>query len=242
MTRLEIRTLTRKKLGETSSAFWTDDEIDTYINLGQSDIAQRTFCLRKTGYISTTEVVANSSAEIPSEWTLSTNFSKLVAVTGVFFHQNGRNWVGLNPMLKVDLDLEYNGWRDAVGRTLTEPITYNYECQPGVPNWYWWELEEDKIGIYPPCNADNATANNLMVDYAYDTTDMSSDSATPQIPRRLHLAITEFATATGFETRGLQDKANDAWEKYFARLKDYHINKLRGDEDADMMMKPHRSV
>ena len=241
MNRLEIRTLTRKRLGETSAAFWSDAEINTYINLGQSDVAQRTLCLRTTGYISTTEVVANSSAEIPSEWTLSTNFPNILAVTGAFFHRNGKNWVGLDSMTTGDLDTEFEGWRDAVGRTLTEPITYNYECQPSIPNWYWWDVEEDKIGIYPPCNAENATPNNLMVDYAYDTTDMSGDSV-PQIPRRLHLAIADFAIATGFETRGLQDKANDVWDKYFTRLRDYHINKLRGDEDANYMTKTHRSV
>jgi len=236
MNRLEIRTLTRKRLGETTAAFWSDTEINTYINLGQSDVAQRTFCLRRTGYITTTEVVANAVAAIPAEWTLSTNFPNIIAVTGAFYHQNGTNWQKLESKTEDQLDDEYDGWRDAVGRTSYNPTTvYNLDAISGVPNWYWWDLEKDAIGIYPPPNADNATDNNLMVDYSYDTTDISADEASPQVPRRLHLAVVEFAVATGFETRGLQDKANDSWEKYFMRLKDYHINKLRADEDDNIV-------
>jgi len=236
MTRLEIRTLTRKRLGETTAAFWSDTEINTYINLGQSDIAQRTFCLRTTGFITTAEVVENTTAEIPSKWTLSTNFPNIVSVLGAWYHQNGTNWQKLESKTEDQLDQEYEGWRDAVGRTVLNPVTtYNLDCIPGTPNWYWWDLEKDLIGVYPPPDGENATSNSLMVDYSYDTTDISADGNSPQLPRRLHLAIVDFATALGFETRGLQDKANDAWDKYFVRLKDYHINKLRGDMDDDIV-------
>jgi len=243
MTRLEIRTLARKKLGETTAAFWSDTEMNTYINLGCSDVAERTLCLRTTGHLTTSEVVQNAGATVESQWALSSSFTNFLSVLDCHFHQNGTNWEEMEHKYKKDLDVETPGWRDAVGRPVTDPSTlYNYQARSGVPYQYWWDYEEDLIGIYPPSNSANATSNNLKILYAFDSAGMSEDSESPDIQRPLHLAIVEFVTATGHETRGLQDKANNSWAKYFKMLDDYHINKLKGREDDDVSTKPYRSV
>ena len=242
MNLLEIRTLARKKLGETTAAFWTDTEINTYINLGCSDIAERTQCLVKHGYISTTAVIQNTTATIESQWTASVEFEKFLGIKDVLFHQDGENWQRMIPKFRTDLDAEFDGWRDAVGIFDANNLIYNKNAIPATPLWYWWDFQEDLIGIYPPCDASNATTNNLHVIYFHDHTDITADIDVPTIPKKLHLAIVEFAVATGFETRGLQDKANDAWSKFFKRLEEYHINNLKGREDDDYVTKTSRSI
>jgi len=242
MTRLEIRTLARKRLGETTESFWSDSELNNWINFGCSDVAQKSKCLRTNGYISTTEVAANTSAAVASEWTLSTNFTNLLGVYEVQFHTDGKRWQKLEPITRDDLDIRFQGWRDAVGRTYTTTTTYNYECQPGIPDFYWWDYEEDKLGIYPPCNSDNATSNNLRVFYTYDHTNISADVDSPTLPDPLHLCVIEFVVATGFSTRGLGEKSNDAWNKYHQMIKDYQIERNRAREDEDVIMKPYRRI
>ena len=48
MTRLEIRNLIRKHLGETTAAFWTDAELNTWINEAGHDCAFNTKSIRAT--------------------------------------------------------------------------------------------------------------------------------------------------------------------------------------------------
>ena len=72
MTRQEIRDMSRKKLGETTSAFWTDAELDTYINLGCKDVAWRAKCLRTSGSIVVSSCEAGTVSQKFAEFTIST--------------------------------------------------------------------------------------------------------------------------------------------------------------------------
>ena len=53
----------------------------------------------------------------------------------------------------------------------------------------------------------------------------------------LHLAVVDWIVATGFETRGYQDKANDVWQKYYTKLRDYKVERNREKEDDEIIMK-----
>ena len=53
MTRQNLRDLIRKRLGETTAAFWTDVELNQYINNAGHDIAYNTKCIKTDGYMDT---------------------------------------------------------------------------------------------------------------------------------------------------------------------------------------------
>lgn len=245
MTRLEIRTLVRKGLGETTAAFWTNDELNTYINVGCKDIAWRLKCLRTSGYISSVSCVANTVGTRSNEYTLSTSFPTYFAVNEVYFKIDGERFHRLAPSSREELDFEYPGWMSTVGYTYTDTagtVTYNYQSQPGIPERYYWNREEDVLGLYPPPDDDQEGASYIKVYYAYNHTDMSSDSSSPTLPVGIHLAVVDFAIAKGFEDRGWGDRANDFWAKYYQKLKDYVVERRNEREDDEIIMKGYRNL
>ena len=249
MIRSAIRDLARKRLGETTTAFWTDAEINDYINLGAKDLAQRTKCLRSKVTISSVSVAASSavSSAASNEYTISDSISNFFAITEMAFMQNGTDTVKLTPTTRESLDLTVTGWRSLVGRTLAtttgtaQVTTYNYAANPSVPTHYYWNREEDIFGLYPPPNDDNEGAY-ITAYYTYNHTDMTADSQSPTIPEPLHLGVVDFAVATGYDTRGWEEKANDAWQKYFARINDYMTERRVEREDEEIIMKSYRNI
>jgi len=230
MTREEIRDLTRKRLGETTSSFWTDTEIDDYINLAAKDLAQRTKSLRSNVIISSVSVTATTagSAGSSNEYTISDSISNFFAITEMSFRQNGTRTVKLIPTTRECLDLTVTGWRSLIGYTNSTTAgvtTFNFAAQPSVPTHYYWNREEDIFGLYPPPNADNEGAY-INAYYTFSHTDMTTDAESPTLPEPLHLGCVDFAAATGYDTRGWGEKANDAWQKYFARINDYMTERM----------------
>lgn len=245
MTRLELRNIVRKRLGETTSAFWTDIEINAYINLACSDIAWRIKCLRSNGTITLASCVANTVAAATTEFTISTYLSDLYAVNEVYFKRENKQFVRLDSTTREELDITDTTWMSSVGRTYTNTdtgvTTYNYESIPGEPNRYYWSREEDVIGVHPPPNDDHDGAP-IKIYYSKKHVDLAADSASPQLPLGIHLAIVDFAVASGLEDRGWGDRANDMWNKYQMKLKDYRTEKKNEREDDDLIMKPYRNI
>lgn len=245
MNRLAIRNLCRKKLGETTEAFWSDDEIDGWINLACKDLAKRSKCLKTNGYFTTSSVSSNTVGTVASEWTLTSIFSDIISVLSVYFHTDGENWERIPQINYDDLDSLYPNWRDSVGRVYTSTagvVTYNYECVPSSPMHYYYDSEENIFGLWPPCDSDNGTSNNVRIYYAKTHTDLGSDLESPTIPSDLQLAIIDFVCATGFGTRGWGDKEDNAWGKYFAKINDYVTERKREREDEEIIMKPERNL
>jgi hypothetical protein len=118
MNRGQIRTLARKKLGETTAAFWTDSELNLWINLAANDAAFRTKSLRTDGFFTAGAVVENTTSEGTAEYTLSSLFSDLYSITEVYFHRDGERWEKLESINYTDLDILFPGWRDGPGRTI----------------------------------------------------------------------------------------------------------------------------
>ena len=249
MTRTEIRDLSRKKLGETTAAFWTDTELNNFINFGCKDVANRVKCLRSSTVISSVSCVASTavSAARSNEYTISNSMSNFFAITEMSFMQNGTSWIKLKPTSREELDAMYPGWRIGVGYTLISTTgtaavtTYNYASTPGVPTHYYWDREEDYFGLYPP--PDNTNAGSYIKAYfTYNHTDLSADASSPTLPQPLHLAVVEFVVATGLETRGWGDRANDSWQKYFSKINDYQVERKNEREDDEIIMKNYRNL
>lgn len=220
MTRGNIRDLIRKRLGETTSAFWSDTELNTWINDACKDIVFRTKCYKTNSYLTTVEDTA--------EYVLSTSFLNILSIFEAYLYQDGATWVKLDPTSRTELDNHQPGWLSA---------------DAGVPTDYYWDKDENVFGLYVKPNSDNAGTSYVKVYYARKFSDMTDDADEPTgIPEFLHKAATHYVTAFGYEQRGHGDKANDAWSKYFATLKDYLIESKREREDDDLIMVNYRNI
>jgi len=244
MQRGAIRDKIRKKLGEMTSAFWTDSEINEYINDGCRDISYKAKCLRDNKYLSTTDCTQNTSVAGSNEVSLISIDSNIYSVLEVYFHEAGEHWIKLEPTDRTELDIINPGWRDMVGRTFVDgPTTYyNYGSLPGTPTKYYWDREEDLFGWWVPTDTEQTTANNIRVYFCKKHVDMTTDSQTPTIPQPLELAIIDYAIAQGLEDRGWQDRANDRCTKYSSRMQGYMSERNREIEDEDLIMKNYRNI
>lgn len=241
MTRQEIRDMARKTLGETTSAFWTDIELNSYINAGCRDLAFRTKSLRSNTTFGSVSCVQNTVASASNEYVLSTLIPNYFAVTEVYFKNDGKQYLRLDPSSREELDYIHSGWQALIGYTLpntaTGITTYNKDSQCSIPFKYYWDREEDKLGLYPPPNAEQAGSDYVKVYFTHDHAPLSADSSTPTLPTPLHLAIVDFTVAKGFEDRGWGDRANDAWSKFFQKIKDYGTEKGKEREDEEIVMR-----
>jgi hypothetical protein len=143
----------------------------------------------------------------------------------------GTNWIKLIPTNRTDLDATQDGWRSA---------------DSSVPWKYYESREEDLFGIYPKPDSTNAGSNYVRVYLTYKPTDIttesSGDTTEPTIPEPLHLAIIEYVVATGFDSRGWGDRANDVWQKYYSKIQDYTVERGREREDEDIIMRNYRNL
>jgi hypothetical protein len=219
MTRKQIRDLTRKRLGETTSAFWSDVELNDWINDGGRDVCYRTKCKRTDGYLTTSSGVG--------EYSLSTYFPALLSIFRIYFYQNGSSWQKLDPTTEEELDILHPGWKSA---------------SSGVPTEYFYDLKLNRLGFYLKPNSSNAGTNYARVYYAEDFTNITDDNTEPNIPEFLHVAISDHVVAYGFEQRGYGDKANDAWLKYFSRLREWRTESDREREDEEIIMKNYKNI
>lgn len=241
----EIRAQARKRLGDANSAFWTDSELNGYINDGCRDLSFRTKSIKANDYISSVSCTANTVGAASNEYALASNFTNIYSVLEVYFMHRGEDWIRLESTQREELDEEFDGWRGNVGYTYTNTdsgvVTYNYTSNTGVPDRYYWDREEDILGLDPPPDSVNAGSNFIRVYYSKKHTDLSGDTETPTIPEPLHTAVVNYVVAVGFEDRGWGERANDSWNKYFARLKDYKIESRREREDDEIISINYRS-
>jgi len=218
MTRLQLRTLIRKELGETTSAFWTDSELNTWIDNACDDLAFRSKCIKNNGKMTTTASTA--------EYVLSVYFPKALAVLEVYYYQDGATWERLDSTSRDQLDRETPGWKSS---------------DAGTPTQYYWSREEDTLGFYVKPDTTNAGTDYAEIYYAEEHTPLAGDTTEPDIPKYLQLAIVDFVVATGLDTRGWGDKSNDKWNKYYTRIHDYQVERHRECEDDNIIMRNYKN-
>jgi hypothetical protein len=150
----------------------------------------------------------------------------------------------LNPVERENLDEENISWRGNCGLDDSAGVSgnYNFNSKPSVPRDYYWNREEDLIGLDPPPNDLNAGTDYIRVYYAKRHVDISGDADIPAIPEEiLHLSVINYAVAVGFEDRGWGDRANDNWTKYFTKIKDYKAERGREREDEEIVSMNYRT-
>lgn len=215
MNRQEIRNKVRKMLGETTEAFWTNAEINIWIDDACNDIAMHTLCLK--GNATLTSVVNTA------EYTLSSQIADVLAIVSEAYYMDGSTYEKLQPTTVEELDFDYPGWRSA---------------SAGTPFKYYWNLQENIHGLYPKPDATNAGAY-WLVKYVKRHANISSDTETVDIPLELHPAIIEQVVATGLETRGQREQAGYHLAKFTQMLVRWKaVNSFNQQLDDDIIMIP----
>jgi hypothetical protein len=222
MTRLRLRTLARKRLGEATASFWPDSELNDWFNDAGRDVAEKTKCLKSTENLTTVEDQA--------EYVPSTAFPGYLSIDEIYLYRDGESWERLVKKDRKRLTAENPAWKSVEAST---------------PQYYYWDEELDILGFYPKPNEDNAGTDYVEAYLSKDFTAMTQDTETPVIlSNNLRLAMVDYVVATGYESRGWGDKANDAWSKYFKRIHDYLVGRdtKENDDDEGIVMKNYRNV
>ena len=219
MTRLEIRNMARKRLGENVGAFWSDTEVNSWINEAGEDCAFKSKSVRANTYFTTTENI--------QDYALSAIAPTLYSILDLYFLVDGTTWKRLQPIAnREDMDLQYQGWRNA---TAAQPYAYYYD------------REEDVLILHPKPNAANAGVNYGRIYHTVKFVALANDNSTPNLPEPLHLALVDWVVALGYETRGYGDKANDAMGKYKSKIREYLAERGREKEDDEIIMRSYRN-
>jgi hypothetical protein len=221
MTRLEIRSLIRKRLGETTASFWSDAELNSWINDACTDVAFRAKCLRGSSYFTT---VADTA-----DYTMSALVSAatVLSINEVYYKQNGTTWQKLEATSRTELDMTDPTWKST---------------DSGTPQRYWFDREEGTFSLYQKPDSTNAGVSYGQLFYTKAHVDINGDSESPQLPEYIQNAIVDYVVANGYEQRGWGDKANDAWTKYYSKIRDYQVERNREKEDEDIVSKNYRNL
>lgn len=223
MIRSEIRSRIRKKLGETTALFWTDAELNSWMEDAQKDIVWKAKLKRTRGAFTT---IGNTS-----RYAITTIFPRFMRVCdgGVsIYNSTTTDWTKLKYITKDDMQTLYGEWTNA---DAAEPIHYMED------------LDENIIELWPKPQTANVGTDYCRVYYSATPTSMTVDTSTPDLDAQglLHSAIIDWVCATGFESRGYWDIANDCWAKYYDKIKSYMVEK-NNKEDEEVIMKSYRNI
>lgn len=221
MTRTVLRTTIRKKLGESTAVFWQDAELNQWMEDAQLDIVWRAKLKRTRGTFTTTLSTARYviSAIFP-------NFLRIVGGGVWIYDSSASKWHQLDYKTKDEMKFLYPDWPNA---TSAQPIIYMIEP------------DEDMLELYPSPNSYCTGTNYCRVYHSTKPMSMANDNASPDLPQVLHPAVIDFTVATGFESRGYGDLANDHWSKYYDKIKSYLVEK-NYSEDEEIVMRNYKSV
>jgi len=170
MTRQEIRTLSRKMLGETTAAFWTDSQLNEWIDDAGNDIAFLTKCLRTNSTIT----ITGGTGEYTISSAIATN---VLSIIDVWYRVGGATWTKMDLMAREELDTRYPTWRSVAA---------------GVPSISYYDIEEDVIGFYVSPQAINYTSDTIAFVASTDTiTDSASAFVTEGFAANQSITVTD---------------------------------------------------
>lgn len=158
MTRAEIRTQVRFALRDTGPTsaeyYWSDENLNTKINLVQQNIAGGAKFL--TGTYSTSTVMGQREYSVPSDLIMIEKVGFWISPSTVAFRR-------LEYKSIDNLDSENPNWQNA---------------STGKPLYYY--QRGDNIGLYPSCSAAYSTTSiGLQIEYVKQADNLSSDSSVP---------------------------------------------------------------
>ena len=222
MTRADIRSKARKKLGETTGVFWLDTEINGWMEDAQKDIVWRARLKKTQGTFTTLADTARYAVS-----TILPNCLRILGKVWIYDTADAK-WHKVDYISEESLNVEYPDWPNALA---AQPIIYIED------------MDEDMFEFYPKPYSTCVGTNYVRVDYCSMPIPMASDSSSPDLDLKgiLHGAVIDWVVATGFESRGYGDLANDHWSKYYDKIKSYLIEKSN-KEGEELVMKNYRNI
>lgn len=222
MTRADIRSKARKKLGETTGVFWLDAEINGWMEDAQKDIVWRAKLKKTQGTFTT---LTDTSRYVVSA--ILPNCLRILGKVWIYDSSESK-WRKVDYISEESLNVQYPDWPNAAA---ARPILYTED------------MDKDYFEFYPKPYAACVGTNYVRVDYCSMPLAMTSDSSAPDLDLKgvLHGAVIDWVVATGFESRGYGDLANDHWSKYYDKIKSYLIERTT-KEDEELVMKNYKNI
>lgn len=158
------------RLAESGSGFYTDAEINQWLNDGVRDLSITTEPLVTTATVTT--VTGTREYKLPTDH---------LSVKRAFFLDTGDAWYDLTETTWEDLFDGDSDWEN------------DSNGQP--EKWYW---RQDVIGLAPAPSADYSGAATLRIMYSYIPAAMSADASTTGLSEWLDDAVILFAVYRGY--------------------------------------------
>ena len=217
MTRGELKTIVRKKLGEATPVFFEETDLNLWINNAQIDLVWNTRCKRQRSLCTPTADKLRYSLQ-----QLVPNALRVLQVR--IYSGDLEKWRRLGQKDYDFLDRVYPQWESNDAAT---------------PLYYVYDKELDEFILFPKAQSDYIGANYLEIYNSPLPTALTDDNQMPDIPIQLQPAITEYVVATGLEARGYQDIADNHWGKYAQKWAGY-MTMREVEEDEEICMHGER--
>lgn len=217
MTRLQIKTVARKKLGEATAVFFTEADLDQWFTDACIDVVWKSRCKRTRTLCTTTASTLR--------YDLTSLISNCLRIISVRIYSNSTlQWRRLTEKTYDFLDQSYPQWESYSAAT---------------PLYYVYDRQINNVGefiLFPMCQSDYVGTDYLEVYNSQYPATLTDDNQTPtDIPTMLQQAIIEWIVATGLEARGYQDIADNHWSKYTEKIASY-LAQTNLEEDEEICM------
>jgi hypothetical protein len=170
MNRAQLRTLVRSWLDDPQGTYFTDDQVNVWLNNAQREVQKQLLQAGENWYV--TKVYTNLVANVDT-YVLPSGFLKLnkfQIVTSGVTPTEARVTLGFCTLVQLD----------EVSTTTGQPTVYN--------------IRKDCVTVRPVPDI----GYKAYLDYSYLVGDMTSDAATPDVPDQYQEYIAVLAALDGF--------------------------------------------
>ena len=209
----ETRQQVRILLNEPTAGYWTNDEIDKWVQEASVDIAIKTLCFEKSGDITLVSTPVLTYGAIGSD-----SIDDIIKIYGAVYYDNTNTYRGL---MKIH----------------PRQIQHLPQFDAGEP--YYWYHFGDMVGIFPVTNATVVTAVGKVKVFYSLSKGIEDVAGTWYLPYYYQLATIYYAVSMARKKQGMIAEANQFYAIYmnslaFARADLYE----RGVDSKDMFQMP----
>ena len=222
MTRLQVKTTVRKKLGEATAVFFEETDLNQWLEDAQIDLVWKTRCKRIRLLCDTVAASVTNGNATGLRYVLTSLMPNCLRIISIRIYSNQLlKWRRLFEKDYDFLDDRYPQWQSN---------------DPATPLYYVYDREINEFILFPMCQTDYVGTGYLESYYSPLPTPLTDDAQVIQdIPVQLQQALIEFVVATGLEARGYQDIADSHWQKYEGKCTSYIAQRgVQEDEEITM--------
>ena len=216
-TRAALRTEVRSILNDLASIRFSNDSIDTWLDMGNSEVITRLGPFDKSQQTGTLVGSDTFSSSEPN-YQLATN---TIHMAELFLENENDEERKIEIITQEELESRYGpGWRDDVSANLGTPeIAYR--------------VDHDVFGLYPRPNA-ASNGNTWLAFYYRVPSAFASDTDSPIFLDALHDCLSWYAASRGYARLGNRDLSDWALGRYETLIKRFYsvattfANELKG--------------